>query len=141
MIVLDTNVVSELARPAPDPVAAAWFARQVRSELRLTAVTVGEVRFGIERMPLGRRRDEVAAKMAELGHRVGGEILAYDRTAAERYGVLIAARIAGGRPMGIADAQIAAICRARGAVLATRNLSDFEDTGVQLIDPWSDAPS
>ncbi|MGQ0465957.1 MAG: type II toxin-antitoxin system VapC family toxin [Sporichthyaceae bacterium] len=137
MIVLDTNVVSEMMRDVPDPVVAAWFARQPSAVLRLTSVTVGEVAYGIERMPPGRRREALAGNVARIATALETTVLSYDRRAAEIYGPLLAARETKGRPMSTADAQIAAICTLHGAVLATRNRSDFEDTGVDLVDPWA----
>jgi len=139
VIVLDTNVISELMRALPEPAVADWFARQSRRDVRLTAVTVGELGYGIARLPSGRRRDALSRKVASIASTLAQEVLPYDHRAAEIYGVLLADRESRGRPMGAADAQIAAICLAHDATLATRNRSDFENTGLDLVDPWDES--
>lgn len=138
MIVLDTNVVSELMKEAPNPAVVRWVGAQNGAELNTTAVTTAEIVYGIERLPSGRRRDRLGAAMGEIVQvSLEGRILAFDQDAAAFYGALVAGRERAGRPMQVLDAQIAAICRTRGASLATRNRSDFEDSGIELIDPWS----
>lgn len=138
MIVLDTNVVSELARARPDPGVLEWVDGQVRQELAITSVTAGELVYGTSRLPAGRRRRVLEAVLMDLiGRWFEGRVLPLDLAGAEASGVLQARREAQGRRVGLADAQIAGICLSRGAVLATRNTADFEDTGVELIDPWS----
>jgi predicted nucleic acid-binding protein len=136
MIIMDTDVLSELMRPAPDETVEAW-AKTVASELFLTAVTVAEIHFGILRMPGGRRRYELTCDAEALLTTFSERTLPFDRAAAMCYPTVVVSRKAGGRPISILDAQIAAICRARGAELATRNVKDFEHLGLTVIDPWN----
>ncbi len=138
MIVLDTNVLSELARPDPDAAVLAWVARQHRAELCTTAISEAELAYGLARLPQGRRRDALAHAVARLlGEGLGGRVLAFDRIAAAAYGEIAAGRRAAGRPVATADGQIAAIARARdAALLATRDLGGFQNCGVPIIDPW-----
>lgn len=136
MIIMDTDVLSELMRPAPDKTVEAW-AKGVASELFLTAVTVAEIHFGLLRMPGGRRRSDLTGDAEDLLADFSERILPFDRAAAMCYPLLSVSRKAGGRPISIPDAQIAAICQARGAELATRNVKDFEYLGLTVIDPWT----
>ena len=138
MIILDTNVVSELMRPAPDPAIALWVAERSTSSLFLTAVTEAELRYGLAVMPPGRRRDGLAMgleRMLKTGF--ANRVLPFDSGAARAYAGIAAARRRAGRPVGQADCQIAAIARARGMGVATRNIRDFEDTGIEIFAPWS----
>jgi hypothetical protein len=139
VIVLDTNVVSELIRPNPSPAVLAWARAQDAAAIFTTAVCEAELLFGIAAMPDGRRREMLArAVEAILGTILGGRVLPFDRAAARIYGMLAAESRRTGRPVGIADLQIAAIARARHAsAIATRNTGHFTDCGVPLIDPWS----
>jgi toxin FitB len=138
VIVLDTNVLSELTRPDPDAVVLAWVARQRRAELCTTAISEAELAYGLALLPKGRRRDALTQAVARLlGEGLGGRVLAFDRIAAAAYGEIAAGRRAAGRPVATADGQIAAIARARGAtLLATRDVGGFQDCGVPMIDPW-----
>jgi len=136
MIVVDTNVVSELMRPTPSPVVRDWVLAQRPSELRTTAVTVAEIRYGLERLPAGQRRDRLLAVAGEVFRAFGDSILPFDAVAAEWYGRVVFRRESLGRPIEGFDAQIAAICRVHGAAVATRNVKDFEETGIAIIDPW-----
>ena len=138
MIVLDTNVLSELARPEPDLAVAAWVARQRRAELCTTAVSEAELAYGLALLPRGRRRDLLTSVVARLlGEGLAGRVLPFDRAAAAAYGSFAASRRAAGQPVATADAQIAAIARVRGAALiATRDLGGFGGCGVALADPW-----
>ena len=137
MFVLDTNVASELMRPAPASTVAAWIAQRDAADLFLTAVGEAELRYGIAIMPVGRRRNMLEASMTrwlDLGF--GERILPFDSAAARVYAEIAADRRGKGRPIGVADCQIAAIPRSRGMAVATRNVRDFADTGVETIDPW-----
>jgi hypothetical protein len=138
VIVLDTSVLSELIRPDPDGSVLAWIAQQRRAELYTTAISEAELVYGLALLPKGRRRDALAQAVARLlGEGLGGRVLAFDRSAATAYGEIAAGRRAAGRPIASADGQIAAITRARGAVLlATRDLGGFQDCGVPIINPW-----
>lgn len=137
MIVLDTNVVSELFREAPDPGVVSWL-EGLSDDVAITSVTIAELLAGVRRMPEGRRRDvlEVAVRAAIEPYRGSGAILAFDESAAGEYAEVLVMRERAGRPIHTADAQIAAICRAHGAVCATRNVRDFDGTGAEVLDPW-----
>ena len=137
MTVLDTNVLSEFMRPVPHDAVTRWFASQTSEELLLTAVTMAEVLYGIEILPAGKKRDALRLRAQKLFDGVyAGRILPFDDGAARQFGLLTAARRKAGRPIEKLDGQIAAIARAHGAVLATRNTADFEGCGVKLVDPW-----
>ena len=137
MIILDTNVVSELIRAAPDPGVRAWVNSRASTQVATTAITAAELHYGVARLPVGRRRQQLSvAVSALLNDALRGRILPFDERAARQYADVITGRERAGRPIGVPDAQIAAICRELGAVLATRNAKDFEKTGVELVDPW-----
>ena len=141
MIVLDTNVISELMRQAPDDTVVRWVDRYPVDEVFITAVTVAELSYGVARLPDGRRKSVLVAKVSELlTEDLQGQILPFDGVAAEYYGEIAAARERQGRPISMADAQTAAVCRRFAACLATRNTKDFVDTGISLLDPWGEAP-
>ena len=140
MFVIDTNVASELMRSAPASTVAAWIAERDAEELFLTAVSEAELLYGVAIMPAGRRRtmlEDSMTRWLDLGF--VERILPFDSAAARVYAEIAADRRRAGRPVGEADCQIAAISRARGAVLVTRNVRDFEGTGVDVVDPWSAA--
>lgn len=137
MIILDTNVVSELIRASPDPGVRAWVNSIPSTQIATTAITAAELYYGVARLPAGQRRQQLAvAVSALLNDALRGRIAPFDERAARRYAEVITGRERAGRPIEVPDAQIAAICRELGAVLATRNIKDFEETGVELIDPW-----
>ena len=137
MIILDTNVISELSRHVPDPGVLAWLDSLEISEVATTAVTAAELRYGVARLPEGHRKRELTVMIRGiLSEDFYGRILPFDERASARYADLVTGREKIGRPVGVADAQVAAICRDLGATLATRNTSDFEETGIELIDPW-----
>lgn len=138
MIVLDTNVVSELMRPRPNGLVHAWLDEQGKTECYLTATTVAEVLFGIERLPAGTRRNHLAKEFSlMLAEDFAGRVLSFDQPATAYYARVAASRQAMGRPVSVADAQIAGICLQHGATLATRNTKDFTDCGLNVIDPWT----
>lgn len=138
MIVLDTNVVSELVRERPAEGVLAWVDARPVDDLHLTAITVAELRYGVARLPHGRRKDALEGAVAALiDDDFDGRVLPFDRAAADRYGVIVAGRERSGRPISQADAQIAAVCDAREAALATRNVRDFSETGITVVDPWA----
>jgi predicted nucleic acid-binding protein len=137
VIALDTNVISELARREPDPGVLAWLDSLEVSDVVTTSITAAELRYGVARLPDGRRKRELAMVIRGiLTEDFGGRVLPFDERASVRYADIVAGRERAGKPIGIADAQIAAICQDSGAVLATRNVPDFEETGIELIDPW-----
>ena len=134
MIVIDTNVVSEMMRDEPDQKVLTW--SETVGRLHTTAVTLAEVDYGIARLPGGHCKDRLAATAASVFADYHELIVAFDAPAARRYGSIVADRENAGRPIATADAQIAAICAAHEATLATRNTGDFEGTGIDLVNPW-----
>lgn len=136
MIILDTNVVSELMRPSPAPVVLAWLGRQANAELFTTAITAAEVRYGIARLPDGHRKDELIRAADDLFGGFPDQVLPFDVVAAAAYADLVVHRERTGNPIDGFDGQIAAICRVHGALLATRNVKDFCETGVATLDPF-----
>jgi toxin FitB len=136
VIVLDTNVVSELAKPTPNPAVIAWVDAQV--DLAIAAPSLGELRFGAARLPEGQRKAALSEAIDQLlSDDLDGLVLAFNLASADAYGLIVAARERSGRPIGIADAQIAAICGVHDAALATRNVRDFLNTGIEIVDPWN----
>ena len=137
MIVLDTNVVSEILKNDPAPAVLAWLGRQTPRDLYLTAITAAELRHGVARLPAGRRRSALQRDVDQLLHlEFGSRILSFDATAAECYADVMVSRQRAGRPIGHTDGTLAAICFATEARLATRNTKDFEGTGIRLLNPW-----
>ena len=137
MIVLDTNVISELTRQVPEPGVISWLDSLPAEEVGTTAVTAAELLYGVTRMPAGRRKTGLAAAVRGLlGDDFRDRVLPFDEHCAARYADIVCGREALGRPIGVADAQIAAICRTAEATLATRNTDDFSRTGIELINPW-----
>ncbi|MDE2787813.1 MAG: type II toxin-antitoxin system VapC family toxin [Chloroflexota bacterium] len=136
--IVDTNVASEIGEPRAHPAVLAWRDRQHVHEMFTTAVTEAEMRYGLAVMPLGRRRDAVALQTYYLldGY-FEDRILPFDSAAAKIYAEIYASRRRRGRPISLQDCQIAAIARSTGMAIATRNVSDFTDCGIELINPWS----
>jgi predicted nucleic acid-binding protein len=137
MIIVDTNVVSELMRPAPAPAVVRWVRSRAGRELCTTSVTLAEIRYGIARLPEGRRKTELMTTAEEVFAAFEEQILPFDAPATVHYATIACARERAGAPIDGLDAQIAAICRTHQATLATRNLKDFRGTGIDVIDPWS----
>lgn len=136
MIVLDTNVLSEIMREAAEDRVLEWISSQPSASLFTTSLTEAEILYGLAVMPGGKRRKALEDAAEGLFADFEGRILAFDSGAARSYAQIASARRRSGRPISLADAQIAAIARSRGAQLASRNTNDFTDCGVALIDPW-----
>jgi len=137
VIVLDTNVLSEIMRAKPDPAVLAWLDAQPPDDLWLNSVVAAELLFGVARLPEGARKQQLAlAVSAMLEQDFAGQILSFDLGATSVYAVMLAERERIGQSMAMADAQIAAICLSRDAMLATRNTKHFEGLGLSLINPW-----
>ncbi len=137
MIVLDTNVVSEPLKPAPDPVVLDWLNAQEPKTLYTTTVNLAELLAGVEALPAGRRKDALAqALSSQVLALFGGRVLSFDTEAADAFAKTNASAQAQGNTMAFADCAIAAIARVNGFALATRNMRDFKGAGVPLIDPW-----
>ncbi|HEY1301117.1 MAG TPA: type II toxin-antitoxin system VapC family toxin [Stellaceae bacterium] len=138
MILLDTNVISELFRPAPDAAVRQFLRGQPAEELFTSTICEAEIRYGLARMASGRRRDDLTARIVSfLDEAFRDRIVPFDSACAAFYGEIRALREAAGRPITIEDAMIAATARAHGAALATRNLADFEGTGIEAVNPWN----
>lgn len=137
MIVLDSNVLSELMRPQPSAAVTRWLGAQGPYDLCTTAVSMAEVRYGIARLPRGRRRTSLLKAADEVFASFTDKVLAFDARAAITYADLVVERQRIGRPISGFDAQIAAICRSQTTALATRNTADFADLGLDVIDPWA----
>ena len=136
MIILDTNVVSELMKSAGDPAVRDWVRAHPGRELCTTAITLAEIRYGIERLPAGRRKDLLGRIAEELFSAFSEQVLSFDAASTRHYAEIVTRRERAGRPIDALDAQIAAICRNRDATLATSNVRDFVDTGIDVLDPW-----
>lgn len=137
MILLDTNVISEPLRPAPDARAVDWLDAQPIETLCLSAITVAELRVGIARMPPGRSRDRLRKRIEqEVLPRFSGRVLAFDLAATQPYADLMAKARAAGVVIGHYDGCIAAIAVANALTVATRDTTPFEAAGVRVIDPW-----
>ena len=137
MIVLDTNIISELLRPAPAPEVEAWLAAQDGATLYFTTVGEAELRHGVAILPTGQRRNALAKAIeGMLEEDFRDRILPFDRAAARANAAIAAERRALGRPISQFYCQIAAIARANEAAVATRNTGDFNDCGIAVIDPW-----
>ena len=139
MIILDTNVLSALMRTEPERIVLSWLDRQPSESIWLTAITVFEVKFGLECLPTGRRRTQLESAFEQMIREdFASRVLAFDRSAAEQAAVLGAQRQRTGTPVDFRDTAIAGIVLARRATLATRNRRHFADAGILLMDPWSD---
>lgn len=137
MIIVDTNVVAEMMKPSPDLSVVSWLNDQESAMLFLTTVTLGEIGYGLEILPRGRRRLHLEQGFERvIAEAFAGRILAFDEEAARHYGVIMGRRRAIGRPLSIQDGQIASIARARGFAVATRNVRDFVECGVEVINPF-----
>ena len=138
MIVLDTNVLSEALRPSPDTSVLEWIAKQPRASLFTTTVTRGEMLYGIRLLSDGKRRRAVwDAAVKIFSDDFAGQVLSFDNDAADMYAEIAASRRNAGKPISQFDAMIVAMARSRGASLATRNVKDFDDCGVDVVNPWA----
>ncbi len=139
MVILDTNVVSELMRPESSPAVLKWLSQQHAQELYSTTITLAEILYGIELLPEGKRRGELLAGAERMFTNVlTDHIFTFEDQAARAFAPIASARRKSGKPIAELDAQIAAIASVHGAALATHNVSDFEGCRVRLINPWVD---
>jgi hypothetical protein len=136
LILLDTNVVSELMKESADPAVELWYLMNEEATI-LPSIALAELSYGIARLTDGARRRGLQARLTEWRVRYAGRTLAFGPPAAMRYGPMLAAVVAAGRTMSLPDAQIAAMALDEGAAVATRNIKDFEPAGVKLINPWA----
>jgi predicted nucleic acid-binding protein len=138
---LDTNVISEWTKPKPDPGVVHWLDDADEDRIFISAITIAEIRYGIERMPAGRRRDLLAAWLADdLPMRFEDRVLPVDAHVGDRWARFMQRGRAVGRPVGIMDAFIAATAEYHDLHLVTRNAADFETLGLHTINPWHDQP-
>lgn len=138
MIVVDTNVISEMLRAKPNAHVVDWLSAQAVSSIFTTSLTQAEILYGIALLPNGRRQIRLAEAIRPIFEiDFEGRILPFDSTAAVHFADIAALRRENGQPISQVDAQIAAITRSRGAKLATRNQRDFVGCGLELIDPWN----
>jgi hypothetical protein len=137
VIIADTNVVSEFMRDAPDPGVLAWAQTLAPTDLTICVVTVEEIERGLGLLPEGRRRRDLEARWRDLVDAFADAVVVYDLPAARETAAILVTAQAAGRPMSLADAQIAGICMAGGNELATRNVDDFSPvSGLALINPF-----
>jgi predicted nucleic acid-binding protein len=137
MILLDTNVVSELFRLTPDMKVIEWLDAQLLQTLYLSAITVAEMRWGVAQLPAGKRRDALNAKLEEgLMPLVATRVLPFDIDCAQSYADLMTKARAEGRGIALADGLIAAVAAAKGLAVATRDTSPFEAAGLTVFNPW-----
>lgn len=138
MLLIDTNVVSELMRPDPAPAVLDWFGQQDAVDLHLSAVGEAELRRGAALLPAGKRRDRLVAEIeAMVREDFAGRVLPFDSAAAIAFAAIFVERRAAGQPISFPDCQIAATARAHDAAIVTRNVSDFEGCGIRVINPWN----
>lgn len=138
MIVLDTNVISELLRQKPDRAVEAWLADQPPASIFTTTITEAEILYGVRLLPDGKRKTELLAAIEPIfAEDFAGRVLPFDQDAADAYATIAVARRLAGRPISQFDAQVAAIAASRGAAIATRNVADFAEVGVPVINPWA----
>lgn len=138
MIVLDTNVLSEFMRGLPEPKVEAWLRTLPATSVFTTSISQAEIHYGVELLSPGKRRillEQAATKLFQVVF--AGRVLSFGSEAAVLYGKIASGRRASGKPISQSDAQIAAIALASGARLATRNGPDFEDCGLEIINPWT----
>jgi toxin FitB len=140
ILVLDTNVLSELMRPDPTVQVLGWFALHPDGNFATTTINQAEILAGLAVLPTGRRKTQLLNAAAALWEEdLGGQMLNFDAPAAQRLGQVVHMRHSKGRPIQFADAAIAAICHVHGATVVTRDAGGFEGTGIKVINPW-DAP-
>jgi predicted nucleic acid-binding protein len=138
VIVLDTNVLSEALKPLPSQIVLGWLAAQQPLSVFTTSVTEAEVLYGVETLPPGKRRLRLLAAIEKMfAEEFAGRILPFDEDAARAFATIVAARDRAGRPISQLDAMIAAIARSHRAAVATRNTADFQDCGIEVINPWT----
>ncbi len=136
MILLDTNVLSEPLKSKPFPKVIEWLDRQASETLHLSTVSYAELRFGILRLPDGKRKNDLAVKVEQVLNLFKDRMLTFDLEAAEHLAQILTRTEKIGRKTPAPDAYIAAIAMARGFAIATRNVDHFQDTGVFVINPW-----
>jgi len=139
VIILDTDVLSEVLKPLPSSTVLAWLAARTPSAVFTTTITLAEILYGVEALPRGKRRTGLLSAVEKMfAAEFDGHILPFDEDAARLFAAIVASRDAAGRPISQLDAMIAAIARSHRAAVATRNAADFTGCGMQVIDPWAE---
>jgi predicted nucleic acid-binding protein len=142
MILLDTNVISEIVKPAPSPVVISWLNDQDSATLYISTIGLAEIGYGVEALPDGKRKRALSAAVDSFVDRAFADrILAFDRDAAKLYGTLMADRRRAGQPLSAPDGQIAATASSHDLQLATRNIKDFTNCGLVLVSPFEYVPA
>lgn len=137
MILLDTNIISELMKPFPNATVMNWIDRQEILQLFMSAITIAEISYRLNVLPQGNRRNGLENAFTKAtAEAFSGRLLVFDETAAHHYGKIMSYQKELGKPLGVPDGQIAAIARAHGAAMATRNIRNFTDCGLQMINPF-----
>jgi hypothetical protein len=138
VIILDTNVLSDVLSPAPSDVVMNWLGAQDQLAVFITAITQAELLYGIEILPAGKRRNLLSAAVKQIfSDEFPGRILPFDEVAADVYAGIVARRAKLGRPISQFDAMIAAVAASRGSAVATRHVRDFEHCGIEVLNPWA----
>lgn len=138
MMILDTNVLSELMRPEPSAKVLAWFQGIPDADIYTTAVSQAEILYGLAQLPIGQRKSDLQSAASRMfSEKLVGRVLPFDSPAASIFAEISASRRKSGRTVSIPDGMIAGIARARGASIGTRNVADFETMGIPLVDPWA----
>lgn len=139
MILLDTNVLSELMKPKPSKKVVSWISGQTTTSLFISTITQAEILYGLALLDVGKRKNNLQeAAMTMFSEDFNGRILPFDINAGIAYAEIASSRQLSGRPISQFDAQIAAVAKSRGGDVATRNVSDFENCGITVINPWRD---
>lgn len=136
MILLDTNVVSETMRAAPEPRVVAWLDAQLVETLHLSAISLAELLLGVAVLPDGKRKAQLEMQLSRAAALFGQRVLPFDGNAAAAYAAIVSRARQSGRAIGVADGQIAAIAASKGLTVATRDVAPFEAAGVPVINPW-----
>lgn len=136
MILVDTNVISVMCKAKPEQQVTTWLS-EYRTEILISAITIAEMAFGIACLPLGHQRNALRQRLDEIKFDFTGQIVPFTAVEAETFGLVMAKRRAMGRPMSVPDCQIAATALVLEVPLATRNIHDFENVGLVLINPWA----
>lgn len=140
-LLVDTNVVSEMMHPQMHPAVGKWLDTIEARNLFLTSTSLAELRFGVAILPPGRRKKNLGSTLDYLlATLFQGRILAFDTAAAEQFGVIVSRARLRGRPIEMADGQIAAIAAVHGYTVATRDTGPFEAAGVMVVNPWESSP-
>lgn len=138
MIILDTNVISEMMRPEPQPSVRQWLDAQEAETLYLTSITVAELLYGVAAMPQGKRKGRLVEYIAQLQELFSGRVLAFDHAAAREHARLSIAARKHGKGFPTPDGYIAAIAASRKYIIATRDVVPFKGVGLSVVDPWKD---